>query len=317
MDQQLFDCVLYRGESETLDFKGGQYSFEKPATDEEKSELLKDVLAFANAWRDREAFILIGINEGQGKADAAGINKHLEDAAIQQFVNSKSNKPVRFNYEKFSSDGKDFGIIRIPVQERPRFALKKYGDVEANTVYIRRGSSTAIANPDEIAKMGSATTVLAATFKVHAEVQLVRNPPQLVLAAWLINEGNATAYDVQINFEDSPGLILGLNRDLWEDKSWIFKGRGRCAVTGHPIHRKDEPRLIANWTLGIPQMTAEEEIAMRSGSKVPIRYGGADVDLGFTILAQHQEPMSFRIQFSRAEISGLAARDFVPTKIEE
>ena len=50
-------ALLHRSESETLDFKSKQYPF---SSDEEKSELLKDVLAFGNAWKDSDGYILIG-----------------------------------------------------------------------------------------------------------------------------------------------------------------------------------------------------------------------------------------------------------------
>jgi hypothetical protein len=42
--------LLYRRESETLDFTRDQYVFAK-ASEAQKAELLKDILAFANAWR--------------------------------------------------------------------------------------------------------------------------------------------------------------------------------------------------------------------------------------------------------------------------
>jgi hypothetical protein len=59
MDAQLFEKLLKEPESQTLDFKVDQYSF-KGATDDEKSELLKDILAFVNVWRETDAYILIG-----------------------------------------------------------------------------------------------------------------------------------------------------------------------------------------------------------------------------------------------------------------
>lgn len=65
MDAQFFDSLLYRGESELLDFKVDQYSFER-STDEQKSEVLKDILAFANAWRETDAYILIEVKEIRG-----------------------------------------------------------------------------------------------------------------------------------------------------------------------------------------------------------------------------------------------------------
>jgi len=55
MNNELFEQLLYEDESTTLDFKKKQYLFAK-ATEEEKSELLKDILGFANAWRRSEAY---------------------------------------------------------------------------------------------------------------------------------------------------------------------------------------------------------------------------------------------------------------------
>ncbi len=94
MGRTVFEKLLYRGESETLDFKVDQYSFSGPGvTEEDKGELLKDILAFANAWRDTEAFILIGVHQGQGvKASPLGITRHLEDTALHQFTDSKNAK---------------------------------------------------------------------------------------------------------------------------------------------------------------------------------------------------------------------------------
>jgi hypothetical protein len=56
MDQALFERLLGMQEDETLDFKEEQYPF-VGASDDQKSELLKDILAFANAWRQTDAYI--------------------------------------------------------------------------------------------------------------------------------------------------------------------------------------------------------------------------------------------------------------------
>jgi predicted HTH transcriptional regulator len=54
--------LLNEDESSTLDFKRDQYPFDG-ATDEQKGELLKDILAFANAWRRTDAYILVGVKD--------------------------------------------------------------------------------------------------------------------------------------------------------------------------------------------------------------------------------------------------------------
>lgn len=150
------ESLLFEEESATLDFKRDQYPFDNE-TDEGKSELLKDILAFANAWRRSDAYILIGVEEVQGgRSKVIGVANHIDDAKLQQFVNSKTHRPLYFSYFARKLDGLDVGVIHIPPQERPIYLTKKYGKLEKNTVYIRRSSSTDIASPEEIARMGQA-----------------------------------------------------------------------------------------------------------------------------------------------------------------
>lgn len=156
MNADLLETFLHESESTTLDFKVEQYPFSK-ATDIEKSELIKDLLAFVNAWRRTDAYILIGVREkGLGRHEVVGLNDtdHLPDHSLQQFVSSLTNAPVEFSYRSFEHQGKSIGVIRIPVQRRPRFLRKNYGRLEREVVYIRRGSSTERARPDEISQMG-------------------------------------------------------------------------------------------------------------------------------------------------------------------
>ena len=154
MDANLMEHLLYEEESVELDFKGEQYGFIK-ADNESKSELLKDIIAFVNAWRRSTAYILIGVEEIKGsRSKVVGISTSLDDAALQQFVNSKTQRPVEFSYQPFHFEGADIGIIEIPVQERPIYLNKDFGKLKKETVYLRRGSATAIATPDEVARMG-------------------------------------------------------------------------------------------------------------------------------------------------------------------
>jgi hypothetical protein len=157
MDAKLLNDLLHEEESATLDFKRGQYLFVR-ADDSTKSELLKDILAMANAWRRTDAYILIGVEDVRGgRSNPCGITTHHDDATLQQFVNSKTNRPITFAYEAAAIDGHQVGIIRIDVQERPFFLTKDYGKLKAATVYVRRGSSTDVADPDEIHRMGAAS----------------------------------------------------------------------------------------------------------------------------------------------------------------
>lgn len=171
MDTNSFENLLNESESNYLDFKQDQYRFDG-ATEEEKSEILKDILAFVNAWRRTDAYILIGVREViGGRSQVVGISTHIDDASIQQFVNSKVQKPISFSYTAFEFEGKQVGIIHIPIQERPFYIKQKYGKIKPHTVYLRRGSSTDEAEPDEIAQMGvaSVNNVLAQTPAIDCE----------------------------------------------------------------------------------------------------------------------------------------------------
>jgi hypothetical protein len=155
MDPNLVTILLKESESGSLDFKRDQYPF-VGATDVDKSELLKDILAFANSWRHADAYILVGVDEKQDNA-VVGVSSHYDDASLQQFVNSKTQKPLMFSYETVSYQGKQIDVIKIPLQERPLYLKKDFGLLKKDTVYIRRGTATDIASPAEVAEIGKAS----------------------------------------------------------------------------------------------------------------------------------------------------------------
>lgn len=158
MNNELFEQLLYEEENPSLDFKRDQYRFAR-ATEDDKSELLKDILGFANAWRRSDAYILIGVDDvrgGQGATIGVPETDHLDDHSLQQFVNNLTNQPVRFHYEAFGFEGKQFGVIIIGEQVRPVYLKRDYGKLQKEKVYVRRGSSTDPTKPatlEEIAQM--------------------------------------------------------------------------------------------------------------------------------------------------------------------
>lgn len=163
--------LLYEEEGTTLDFKSQQYAFEG-ATDVEKSEVLKDIVGFANGFsRGVESYVLIGVEEVRGgRSKAVGITKHLEDHSLQQFVNSKVNRPINFSYRVLPIDGVEIGVIAIEDVDTPVYLKKDFGRLKKNEVYVRRGSSIDIskpASPDEIFAMGRLVEVGSAEVLVE------------------------------------------------------------------------------------------------------------------------------------------------------
>lgn len=67
--------LLDRSEGDTLDFKSQQYPF-SGANDDDRSELLKDVLALANAWKDSPAHLAIGVDEQCGPCGVVSRGHH-------------------------------------------------------------------------------------------------------------------------------------------------------------------------------------------------------------------------------------------------
>lgn len=156
VDPNVVETLLNMSESDVLDFKRDQYPL-AGATDDQKSELVKDVVAFANAWKTDDAHIVIGADENPGgRAIVTGVAGHLNDADLQQLVNTKTNVAVAFEYIALTVDGKQAAVIRIKrEQQRPIFLKRAFGKLKPNIVYVRRGSSTAEAAPDEVARMGA------------------------------------------------------------------------------------------------------------------------------------------------------------------
>jgi len=147
------EALLWEDESTTLDFKQMQYPF-AAATDDQKGEIIKDILAFANTPRDRDAHIIIGAKERKGhRATVIGVTHHLDDAHLQQLINTKTNRPITFTYRTATIDGKQLGIIQIPVHKRFLYLKKDFGKLRSNILYLRQGSSTSEASPEEIAHM--------------------------------------------------------------------------------------------------------------------------------------------------------------------
>lgn len=215
MNDLLLEALLREDEGASLDFKRDQYPFIGVTDDNVKCELLKDILAFANSWRRTDAYILIGVAEvSGGRSNVVGISTQLPDASLQQFVNTKLQRPLIFSYEAYPYEKVQIGVIHIPLQDRPFYLKKDYGKLIASTVYIRRSSSTDIASPDEIAKMGIATQE-----NINARLELEALAEEL--NHFLETSGNMNIYEEHVSFVSDQyqrlfekGVIIRLDEDI-------------------------------------------------------------------------------------------------------
>lgn len=178
LTDDLLDQLCFKGEGSDLDYKAERYPFAGVA-DEVKAELLKDILAMANAHRDGTAYILIGFKENPPHpAEVAGVPTEgaIDDSRIQQFVNEKLESKLDFRYEERMFKGHHIAVISIPKQPRPFYLKKPFAKLLKDTVYIRRGSSTGTATPREVAMMGAVNTARSPA-KVDLEWRGENNEP--------------------------------------------------------------------------------------------------------------------------------------------
>lgn len=281
MDSDLILTLLHRTESDTLDFKSQQYRF-AGATDVEKAELLKDILAFANAWKTDDAFIVIGANEQQGgRAQVLGVTDHLSDADIQQFVNSKTNTPVAFLVGTYEFEGRKLDIIRIERdQRRPIFLQKPFarphkGGLDASAVYLRRGSSTAIADPTEIAAMGAADQPRLET-PPQIEIELTPAAHRLRLGMAVVCTSVRLRGDEGVFAEEErdPALLSFVSPSLYDrmrpSRAQVFNDRRMASLlTGLGLWLRNGGAVTAEDVRVQLRLPAVEGFAVVDESDVP------------------------------------------------
>ena len=249
--QALIELLLYEEEGATLDFKSGQYKF-TGASDEEKSELLKDILAFANAWRRTDAYILVGVKEVKGgQSIVTGINDHLDDAHLQQFVNAKINRPLEFSYRTIEFNEVKLGLFQITAQKRPLYLQKDFGKLKKSTVYIRRGSSTETASPDEVALMGA-----------DANIENERTP---ILDAFLV-------YGKHDEFQEQHIKLQTFNATLPDDKDIPDYGSRSQSIGG--IYTIPSFDIHTNYDFYRERAKYYAAIAKVKGFKICVRNSG-------------------------------------------
>lgn len=148
--KELIDC---HGESDYLDFKKEDYHKEN------KDELVKDIIAFANSHSIRNKYIIIGIKEKNNVCEEIkGIDKEKakDEAEFQQIIRTYIKDDLIVEYKIINIEGKDLIIIKIPATNntnRPYMVKTQIKNLKENEIYIRKGSTTALANKKDLEYM--------------------------------------------------------------------------------------------------------------------------------------------------------------------
>ena len=276
LDADTVKILLDMEEDPSLDFKREQYPFKK-ASASDKSELLKDVLAFTNAQRYRTAYILIGVEEVKiGQNVIVGTDDHWDDAELHQFINSKTNRAAIFDYFPHQIRDQQIGVLRIPLQVRPVYLTKGFGKLDPNVVYIRDGSTTRPASPDGIVLMGRGTPPQWAVDRLEA---LAKAAVLTAVQHWHENPSRRVNYDVTIrddvrfnslSYDQARVFVLGRSRsirdyetgiDSYDSLHWVFERFEILESYCGQMFRTVGPSLVEYGALIRAMLNVEEYVA--------------------------------------------------------
>jgi Putative DNA-binding domain len=242
MTPELFEQLLEEEESTTLDFKEAAFVLNNqqgPDPRHGQAKLIKHVLAFANTTRRADAYILLGVRKKPGsRAEIVGVDADIDDAIVQQIVNSKLNRPIVFHYYNFKYEDKRVAVIEIPLgQTRPFYLLNNFEPLRAKETYIRRGSSTDVATPDEIVGFdrvdGSRahTPLIEVTlfdclakkslgFEQHVDLKPRDYPPQKEILEYSPKKSPLDVYNSFAHlYEPSPNSSYYQEYAIWDGQS--------------------------------------------------------------------------------------------------
>jgi hypothetical protein len=162
-----FEKLLLNPEGFLIDYKRDQYLLDD---NDNKADCIKDIISLANTIRQTSAFIVMGIEEIDGKRSKYkhrskslsyeyGITRIIDDQVFQSLVKDKVNpKPYFLYYTHTDKDGNKFGIIEIFIRKGvdPFRPIKDFGgrrkNIKFGTLYYRLGSTNEPASGDKDAE---------------------------------------------------------------------------------------------------------------------------------------------------------------------
>lgn len=178
----LDDMIRYEREHTTLDFKRAPY------LKSQHEELLRDVLAMANAHASGDRYIICGVHLApDGERAFPGVARDaVVDAAIyQQLVHQNIEPDLDLDYFPHEVDGTLFGVFRIAnCTARPYAMRKKFGALEHGHLWIRKGMHKMPVRREDLERIYRERYMAAGfTGQVHIGFAAPDSPTTLTLPA--------------------------------------------------------------------------------------------------------------------------------------
>ncbi|MCD8739687.1 ATP-binding protein [Mucilaginibacter roseus] len=136
-----------------LDFKREEYH------DSNKPEMIKDVLAFANAGYTHERYIIIGIKKDHEGLTVNPVEQPQDSAAIQQYIHENITPELSVSYISYSYQGQNIMVLVISdTNEQPYYPKKQLNRgngpfLRPNEFWIRKGSRNVAGIREDLEKV--------------------------------------------------------------------------------------------------------------------------------------------------------------------
>lgn len=187
MTEEVFDKIILRPESSTLDFKLVPHvlNFEgmtETVKNDAIAEFLKDISSFVNTPRgkDEMSYIIYGIRESSDKTlDLVGINDRITKDQIDSLLKLLNPIPI-YEYEEFTYNSKIYGIISLPVYPYKNICtiINDIASFKTTQVWLRNSSSKSEATPDEINQINNWLSEIREDIK-SGEIKRITNITQI------------------------------------------------------------------------------------------------------------------------------------------
>lgn len=144
---EIIRALIGQGENQFVDFKR-TLNLDSARS---KAELIKDILSIANS-APQKGYLLFGIEDDK---TIVGLNKFDEEERIQQLAHTYINPPLFL--ECYSVElglpAQMVGVIEITGTDKPHKIARTIEQLIHNEVYVRRGSITVKASPEDILRL--------------------------------------------------------------------------------------------------------------------------------------------------------------------